>query len=80
MPLPTTVRNVPEPCRVCSHPEHVFLSKLLLQGLSPRAIKKRGVGRQELARLGTGAYDAARTSRARVKRRPGGHLPKKQPE
>ncbi len=47
---PHSVRNR-KPCRICEHPEHVFLSQLLLEGVSPRAIKKRvgGVGRNELA-------------------------------
>ncbi len=39
-------------CRVCQHPEHDFLSKLLAQGISPRAIVKRvgGVSRKDLSR------------------------------
>ncbi len=39
-------------CRVCAHAEHEFLSRLLEQGVSPRAIVKRvgGVGRKDLAR------------------------------
>jgi hypothetical protein len=30
-----------KPCRVCAHPEVGFISKLLRQGLSPRALCKR---------------------------------------
>ena len=39
-------------CRACEHPEREFLSKLLEQGYSPRAIVKRvgGVTRKDLAR------------------------------
>ncbi len=30
-----------KPCRVCAHPEEGLISRLLAQGLSPRAICKR---------------------------------------
>ncbi len=30
-----------KPCRVCSHPEAELISKLLAQGLAPRAICRR---------------------------------------
>ncbi len=30
-----------KPCRVCAHPEEKFITKLLRQGLAPRAICKR---------------------------------------
>ncbi len=39
-------------CRVCVHPEEEFISKLLRQGLTPRAMVKRigGLTRKGLAR------------------------------
>ncbi len=30
-----------KPCRICAHAEEAFISKLLRQGLSPRALCKR---------------------------------------
>ncbi len=40
-----------KPCRVCVHPEEAFISKLLRQGLTPRAMVKRigGLTRKGLA-------------------------------
>ncbi len=40
-----------KPCRVCVHPEQAFISKLLAQGLTPRAMAKRigGTTRKGLA-------------------------------
>ncbi len=40
-----------KPCRVCPHPEAELISKLLAQGLAPRAICKRfgGTTRKSLA-------------------------------
>ncbi len=38
-------------CRICEHPEQEFISRLLAQGLSPRAMAKRigGTTRKGLA-------------------------------
>ncbi len=38
-------------CRICAHPEEAFISKLLAQGLAPRAMAKRigGTTRKGLA-------------------------------
>ncbi len=40
-----------KPCRVCAHPEEKFITKLLRQGLTPRAMVKRigGTTRKGLA-------------------------------
>ncbi len=37
-------------CRICEHPEEKFITKLLRQGLSPRALCKRigGTSRRSL--------------------------------
>ncbi|MDP9476748.1 MAG: hypothetical protein M3R38_13860 [Actinomycetota bacterium] len=41
-----------KPCRICAHAEEAFITKLLRQGLSPRALCKRigGTTRRGLAR------------------------------
>ncbi len=40
-----------KPCRICSHAEHTFISKLLHLGLAPRSVAQRfgGTTRRALA-------------------------------